>query len=250
VLETTGVQGALGIPPVEVEAPAAVLPREAVRMRVLVVEDEAAVAKRLKRWLEESGFQVALAANGETAWFLGDTEDFTAVILDLGLPRIDGLTVLRRWRQAGRKVPVIVLTARGSWKERVDGIDAGADDYLPKPFQTEELIARLHAVLRRTAGHISNTCTIGPLMVDNRRKMVTLHGEPVNLTALEFRLLSCFLLQPNAVISTVDLLENLYGHDHEKDVNAFETVLRRLRKKIGPELIGTRRGQGYYLKAQ
>ena len=231
------------------EAPAAVLPREAAHMRVLVVEDEAAVAKRLKKWLEQSGFQVALATNGETAWFLGDTEDFTAVVLDLGLPRIDGLTVLKRWRQAGRGVPVIVLTARGSWKERVDGIDAGADDYLPKPFQVEELIARLHAVLRRSAGHNSNMHTIGSLVVDNRRKVVTLRGEPVNLTPLEFRLLSCFLLQPNAVISTAELLDNLYGHNHDKDVNAFETVLGRLRKKIGPDLIETRRGQGYYLKA-
>jgi DNA-binding response OmpR family regulator len=219
-------------------------------MKVLVVEDEAAVAKNLKAWLEQSGFQVALASDGETAWFLGDTEDFSAVILDLGLPHIDGMTVLKRWRQTGRVMPVILLTARSGWKERVDGIDAGADDYLPKPFQMEELIARLHAVLRRTAGHACNMHAIGPLVIDNRRRTVTLDGAPVNLTPLEFRLLSCFLLQPDAVISTADLLENLYGHDHDKNVNAFEALLGRLRKKIGPELIGTRRGQGYYLKVQ
>jgi DNA-binding response OmpR family regulator len=162
-------------------------------MRVLVVEDETGVAESVRAWLERSGFQVQLTNNGEDAWYLGDTEDFAAVILDLGLPRMDGLTVLKRWRQGGRKMPVIVLTARSSWKERVDGIDAGADDYLPKPFQMEELLARLHAVLRRAAGHASNMQTIGPLTVDLRRKAVTLHEEPVNLTPLEFRLLSCFL---------------------------------------------------------
>jgi DNA-binding response OmpR family regulator len=218
-------------------------------MRVLVVEDETGVAESIRAWLERSGFQVQLTNNGEDAWYLGDTEDFAAVILDLGLPRMDGLTVLKRWRQGGRKMPVIVLTARSSWKERVDGIDAGADDYLPKPFQMEELLARLHAVLRRAAGHASNMQTIGPLTVDLRRKAVTLHEEPVNLTPLEFRLLSCFLLQPGAVISTAELLDNLYGHDHDKDVNAFEALLGRLRKKIGPEMIQTRRGLGYYLKA-
>jgi two-component system OmpR family response regulator len=218
-------------------------------MRVLVVEDETGVAESVRAWLERSGFQVELTSNGEDAWYLGDTEDFAAVILDLGLPRMDGLTVLKRWREGGRKMPVIVLTARSSWKERVDGIDAGADDYLPKPFQMEELLARLHAVLRRAAGHASNVQTIGPLTVDLRRKAVTLHEEPVSLTPLEFRLLSCFLLQPGAVISTAELLDNLYGHDHDKDVNAFEALLGRLRKKIGPEMIQTRRGLGYYLKA-
>ncbi len=219
-------------------------------MKILVVEDEAGVAESLKTWLEKSGFQVSLARDGGDAWYLGDTEDFSAVVLDLGLPQIDGLTVLKRWRQAGRSMPVIVLTARSSWKERVEGIDAGADDYLPKPFQMEELVARLHAVLRRTAGQASNVQALGPLLVDMRRKAVTLRGEPISLTPLEFRLLSCFILRPGAVISTEELLENLYGHDHDKEVNAFEALLGRLRRKIGTEMIQTRRGLGYYLKVE
>jgi len=219
-------------------------------MRVLVVEDEPAVAESVKARLERSGFVVDVARDGEDAWFAGDTEDFSAVILDLGLPSIDGLTILKRWRKEGRTMPVIVLTARGSWKERVEGIDAGADDYLPKPFQLEELVARLHAVMRRTAGQASNTMTVGPLIVDNRRKVVTVNGAPVDLTPLEFRLLSCLVFNSGAVVSPVELLDHLYGHDHDKEVNVLEVLLGRLRRKIGPEVIGTRRGQGYYLKVQ
>jgi DNA-binding response OmpR family regulator len=219
-------------------------------MRVLVVEDEATVADSIRTWLESSGFRVLVVGNGEEAWYLGDTEEFSAAILDLGLPQLDGLTVLKRWRQAGRSMPVIVLTARSSWTERVEGIDAGADDYLPKPFQMEELIARLHAVLRRSAGQASNVKMVGPLVVDLRRMTVMIRDVPIHLTPLEFRLLSCFLLQPETVLSATELLESLYGHDHDKDVNAFEALLGRLRKKIGPELIQTRRGAGYHLRAQ
>jgi two-component system, OmpR family, response regulator len=219
-------------------------------MRVLVVEDEAAVAESVRARLERSGFVVDVARDGEDGWFAGDTEDFSAVILDLGLPTMDGLTVLKRWRKEGRSMPVIVLTARGSWKERVEGIDAGADDYLPKPFQIEELIARLHAVMRRTAGQASNTMTIGPVTVDSRRKIVTVNGAAVDLTPLEFRLLSCLAFRSGAVVSSVDLLDHLYGHDHDKEVNVLEVLLGRLRRKIGAEVIGTRRGQGYYLKVQ
>ncbi len=219
-------------------------------MRVLVVEDEVAVAESVRARLERSGFVVDVARDGEDGWFAGDTEDFSAVILDLGLPTMDGLTVLKRWRKEGRSMPVIVLTARGSWKERVEGIDAGADDYLPKPFQIEELIARLHAVMRRTAGQASNTMTIGPVTVDSRRKIVTVNGAAVDLTPLEFRLLSCLAFRSGAVVSSVDLLDHLYGHDHDKEVNVLEVLLGRLRRKIGSEVIGTRRGQGYYLKVQ
>jgi two-component system OmpR family response regulator len=219
-------------------------------MRVLVVEDEVAVAASVKARLEQSGFVVDVAHDGEDAWFVGDTEDFSAVILDLGLPTVDGLTVLKRWRREGRSMPVIVLTARGSWKERVEGIDAGADDYLPKPFQLEELMARLHAVMRRTAGQASNTVTIGPLEVDSRRKVVTLNGAQVDLTLLEFRLLSCLVFRAGAVVSAFELLDHLYGHEHDKEVNVLEVLLGRLRRKIGPDVIGTRRGQGYYLKVQ
>jgi DNA-binding response OmpR family regulator len=217
-------------------------------MRVLVVEDEVAVAEGIKTWLERGGFRVDLAHTGEDAWFLGDTEEFAAVILDLGLPRMDGLTVLKRWRFDGRNMPVIILTARGSWMERVEGIDAGADDYLPKPFQMEELVARLHAVLRRSARQAINTLKIGGLVIDLRRKAVTANGAPVDLTPLEFRLLTCFALQPDVVISASELLDQIYGHDHEKDANVLEALLGRLRRKIGSNVIATRRGQGYFLK--
>jgi two-component system, OmpR family, response regulator len=217
-------------------------------MRVLVVEDEATVGESLKTWLVRAGFSVNLANNGEEGWFLGDTEEFAAVILDLGLPRMDGLTALRRWRSDGRNMPVIILTARGSWLERVQGIDAGADDYLPKPFEMEELIARLHAVLRRTARHATNTVRIGNLLIDHRRKVVTANGVPVDLTPLEFRLLSCFVMRPEAVISAPELLDQIYGHDHDKDANVLEALLGRLRRKVGADVIATRRGQGYFLK--
>jgi DNA-binding response OmpR family regulator len=217
-------------------------------MRVLVVEDEAAVAGSIKASLERNGFRVDLASNGEQAWFLGDTEEFAAVVLDLGLPRMDGLSVLKRWRAAGKRMPVIILTARGTWMERVEGIDAGADDYLPKPFQMEELLARLHAVLRRSAGQASNALTIGDLVIDQRRKLVTASGVPVDLTPLEYSLLSCFLLRPGEVISAAELLDQVYGHDNEKDANVLEALLGRLRRKIGSDAIATRRGQGYFLK--
>lgn len=218
-------------------------------MRVLVVEDEIAVAESVRDCLDRAGFTVDVTHDGKQAWFLGDTEEYDAILLDLGLPGRDGLTVLRDWRAAGRKVPVILLSARGSWIERVEGIDAGADDYLPKPFQMEELLSRLHAVLRRTAGHASNVKKIGNMIVDLRRKTVTLNGSFVDLTSLEFRLLSSFIQRPNDIITFSDLLDQLYGHNHDKDINALEAVLARLRRKIGPELIGTRRGQGYFFKS-
>ncbi|HEX5599608.1 MAG TPA: response regulator transcription factor [Hyphomicrobiaceae bacterium] len=217
-------------------------------MRVLVVEDEAALAASIKGSLERSGFRVDLADNGEDAWVLGDTEDFTAVILDLGLPRMDGLSVLKRWRTTGRRMPVVILTARGTWMERVEGIDAGADDYLSKPFQMEELLARLHAVLRRSAGQAMNTVTIGSLVIDQRRKSVTADGVPVELTPLEFSLLCCFVLRPGEIISASELLDQVYGHGSEKDANVLEALLGRLRRKIGSDVILTRRGQGYFLR--
>jgi two-component system OmpR family response regulator len=219
-----------------------------VAMRVLVVEDEAALAGSIKSSLERSGFRVDVAGNGEDAWVLGDTEDFTAVVLDLGLPRMDGLSVLKRWRSGGRRMPVVILTARGTWMERVEGIDAGADDYLPKPFQMEELLARLHAVLRRSAGQAMNAVTIGNLVIDQRRKSVTADGVLVELTPLEFSLLCCFVLQPGEIISASELLDQVYGHGSEKDANVLEALLGRLRRKIGSDVIATRRGQGYFLR--
>lgn len=219
-------------------------------MRVLVAEDEFAVAESVKARLERNGFVVDVAHDGEDAWFAGDTEDYSAIVLDLGLPTLDGLTVLKRWRSQGRRMPVIVLTARGSWKERVAGIDAGADDYLPKPFQLEELMARLHAVMRRSAGQASNAITIGSLVLDSRRKLVTREGKPIDLTPLEFRLLSCLALRTGSLMSSAELLDHLYGCPNDKDVNVVEVLLGRLRRKVGPEVIGTRRGQGYFLKVQ
>ena len=216
-------------------------------MRVLVVEDEAAVAESIRVSLERSGFTVDVAYDGDDAWFLGDTEDFAAAVLDLGLPRLDGLSVLKRWRSAGRHMPVIVLTARGSWMERVEGIDAGADDYLPKPFQMEELIARLHAVLRRSSGQSSNNQVLGPLSINHRRRSVTLDGTVIDLTPLEFRLLASLATKPSEVMSATDLMEQVYGHDHDKDVNVLEALLGRLRRKIGADLIATKRGHGYYV---
>lgn len=220
-----------------------------IEMRVLVVEDEVAVAASVRDCLDHAGFKVDITHDGNQAWFLGDTEEYDAIILDLGLPGRDGLRILRDWRAAGRRTPVILLTARGTWMERVEGIDAGADDYLPKPFEMEELLSRLHAVLRRSAGHASNMKIIGNISVDVRRKTVTNNGSLVVLTTLEFRLLSCFIQRSNDIISASDLLDQLYGHNHDKDINALEAVLARLRRKIGPEIIGTRRGQGYFLKS-
>lgn len=218
-------------------------------MRVLVVEDEAAVADNIKTGLERAGFAVDLATDGENAWFIGDTEEFSAAILDLGLPKLDGLSVLKRWRHAGRSMPVIILTARGTWMERVEGIDAGADDYLPKPFQMEELIARLHAVLRRSAGFATNTQEFGSLVINHRRRSVSLDGSSVDLTPLEFRLLATLAVRHDEVISSADLLDHIYGHDHDKDINVLEALLTRLRRKIGANRITTKRGQGYCLTA-
>ncbi len=219
-------------------------------MRILVVEDESRVAESLKEGLDRAGFSVTVTDNGEDAWFLGDTEEFGAVVVDLGLPKLDGLSVLKRWRSDGRNMPVIILTARASWIERVEGIDAGADDYLPKPFEMEELVARLHAVIRRTARQAMNTLKIGKLVIDHRRKVVTADGAPVDLTPLEFRLLSCFVMRPDVVMSASELLDQVYGHDHDKDANVLEALLGRLRRKVGADVIATRRGQGYFLKVE
>jgi DNA-binding response OmpR family regulator len=217
-------------------------------MRVLIVEDETAVADSIKDCLDRAGFVCEVCNDGENAWFLGGTEEYSAVILDLGLPKLDGLTVLKRWRAEGHTMPVIILTARGQWTERVEGIDAGADDYLAKPFQMEELIARLHAVLRRSAGLAGNVQNIGSMVIDPRKRSVTVNGVPVPLTLLEFRLLTCFALHSNETVTATKLLNHVYGHDNDKDINALEALVGRLRRKIGPDVIGTRRGQGYYMK--
>lgn len=214
-------------------------------MRVLVVEDDQRIASDISRTLQASGYVVETAANGEDAWFLGDTEDFGAVILDLGLPGMDGLAVLKRWRANGRHMPVLIITARGSWAERVDGIDAGADDYLPKPFRMEELLARLRSIVRRSAGHGSSVITAGEITLDERQMKVTRRGVPITLSPLEYRLVAHLLRNSGRVVSQQEIDENVYGHGEEHDSNTLEVLVGRVRKKLGADAIETRRGFGY-----
>ncbi|MGN6410129.1 MAG: response regulator transcription factor [Nitrobacter sp.] len=216
-------------------------------MRVLVVEDDQRIATDVSRTLEASGYVVETVANGEDAWFLGDTEDYGAVILDLGLPGMDGLAVLKRWRANGRHIPVLVLTARGSWAERVDGIDAGADDYLPKPFRMEELLARLRSIVRRSAGHGSSVMTAGEITLDERQMKVMRRGVPIALSPLEYRLIAHLLRNRGRVVSQQELDENVYGHGEEHDSNTLEVLVGRVRKKLGADVIETRRGFGYLM---
>lgn len=216
-------------------------------MRALAVEDDDRIAGDVVAALEGAGFRVERAADGETAWFLGDTEDYDLVILDLGLPRMDGLSVLKRWRAAGRHMPVVVLTARGSWQERVEGIEAGADDYLPKPFRMEELLARARAVIRRSAGLSGATREMGDLVVDLNRMTVSRRGAPVNLTALEWRVFAYLVLNGDRVVPPTELLEHMYGDGDAREANALEAVIARLRRKLGDGVVGTRRGFGYFL---
>lgn len=214
-------------------------------MRILVVEDEPAISSGISTALAASGYQTRLAADGEEAWFLGDTEDFDLVVLDLGLPKMDGLSVLKRWRTAGRQMPVLILTARGAWPERVEGIDAGADDYLAKPFQIEELIARIRALIRRSAGHGSPVIEAGPISIDTRQMRVMIDKANIAVSPLEYRLVAYLLHHKNRVVPPGELIEHLYGDDDARDANALEAVVTRLRKKLGADVIQTRRGFGY-----
>ena len=214
-------------------------------MRILLVEDDRRIAADVARALEASGYVVEIVGDGEEAWFRGDTEDYGAVILDLGLPRMDGLAVLKRWRANGRQMPVLILTARGSWAERVDGIDAGADDYLPKPFRMEELVARLRSIVRRSAGHGSSLIVAGDVTLDERQMKVSVRGVPAGLSPLEYRLVAYLLRHRGRVISQNELDENVYGHGEEHDSNALEVLMGRVRRKLGPDIIETRRGFGY-----
>jgi DNA-binding response OmpR family regulator len=218
-------------------------------MRALAVEDDTRISTDLIRALTAAGFRVESCADGEAAWFLGDTEDYDLVVLDLGLPRLDGLSVLKRWRANGRAMPVLVLTARGSWQERVEGIEAGADDYLPKPFRMEELVARARALVRRAAGGGSARTDIGQLSIDANKMSVWVAGVPVDVTALEYRLLSYLAHHHDRVVAPVELLEHLYGDDDSRETNALEAVITRLRRKLGPGIIATRRGFGYHIDA-
>jgi two-component system OmpR family response regulator len=219
-------------------------------MRVLIVEDEPNLLRQLKATLEQHGYAVDTASDGEEGHYLGEHEAYDAVVLDLGLPEIDGLTVLDRWRRAGRTMPVLVLTARDSWSDKVAGLDAGADDYLAKPFQTEELIARLRALIRRAAGQATSELIAGDVRLDGRSGRVTLNGEPVKLTAQEFKLLSYLMHHKGKVISRTELIEHIYDQDFDRDSNTIEVFITRIRKKLGPDLITTTRGLGYSLNDQ
>lgn len=216
-------------------------------MRLLLVEDDPVISRALKANLEAAGFLVEACADGERACALGHDEDFDAVILDLGLPRLDGLSVLKDWRQTGRSIPVIILSARGSWAEKVAGIEAGADDYLAKPFEPPELIARLRGLIRRAAGRTGNVITAGRLSLDLFRATATYDGAPVRLSPLEFRLLDLLANAGGRPLSAGELGEHLHGTDM-LDANAVEALVARLRRKIGAETIETRRGFGYVLR--
>jgi len=214
-------------------------------MRVLVAEDDGRIAADVTRALAAAGYVVETVRDGEEAWFRGDTEDYGAIILDLGLPGMDGLSVLKRWRANGRRTPVLILTARGSWAERVDGIDAGADDYLPKPFRMEELLARLRSIVRRSAGHASSVVSVGEITLDERQMKVSVRGIPIAMSPLEYRLAAYLLLHRGRVVSQHELSENIYGQDDAHDSNAIEVLVGRVRRKLGSDLIETRRGFGY-----
>jgi DNA-binding response OmpR family regulator len=214
-------------------------------MRVLVVEDEPRIAEDIANALKAAGAVVDVVSDGEEAWFKGDTEDYALVVLDLGLPRLDGLAVLKRWRRNGRQMPVLVLTARGTWAERVEGIDAGADDYLPKPFQMEELVARYRALIRRSAGIGAAVIEAGPLTVDPREMRVAVRGVPMALSPLEYRLVAYLALQKGRVVPAHELIGQLYGDDDAREANALEALVMRLRRKLGADVIETRRGFGY-----
>lgn len=216
-------------------------------MRLLLAEDEPDIAKHLQHILELAGYAVDRAGDGEEAQFLGETEPYDVAILDLGLPLQDGLAVLRAWRSAGRRFPVLILTARGSWREKVEGIDSGADDYLAKPFATEELLARLRALLRRSGGHADPILRQGPLQLDPRSARVTASGDPVSLTALEYRILAYLMHRPGQVASQAELIEHVYAQDFERDSNTIEVMIGRLRRKLGRDTIRTVRGLGYRL---
>lgn len=216
-------------------------------MRVLLVEDDPTLNRQLDMALQAAGYAVDVSTNGRDAWALGDAEDFDAVVLDLGLPQMDGLTVLKRWRAAGRSMPVLILTARDHWHEKVAGIDAGADDYLTKPFHTEELLARLRGLIRRASGHASPVLVCGPVELDTRSGRVTLNGQLLPLTSHEFKVLAYLMHHAGAVVSRTELTEHIYAQDFERDSNTIEVFVGRLRKKLPLDLIETVRGLGYRL---
>jgi two-component system OmpR family response regulator len=216
-------------------------------MRVLVVEDEPTLAEQLAEGLRAAGYAVDVARNGVDGHYEGDSGSFDAVVLDLGLPQMDGITVLKKWRAAGRAMPVLILTARDSWHEKVAGIDAGADDYLTKPFHMEELLARLRALIRRAGGHASAELSCGPVVLDTSHSRVTVDGRAVTLTSHEYRVLNYLMHHQGALVSRSDLIEHIYEQDFDRDSNTVEVFIARLRKKLPAGLIETVRRLGYRL---
>ena len=216
-------------------------------MRALVVEDDPDVGADVVDALRAAGFVVDLCTNGEEAWFKGGVEDYEIAVLDLGLPRLDGLSVLRRWRTGGREFPVLILSARGDWTEKVQGIETGADDYLAKPFEMGELIVRVRALVRRAAGRTSSILDCGRLKLDTRRMSATLDGKPVPLSPLEFRFFDYLAHHADRAVSAGELAEHLYGAAESGDTNAIEALVMRLRRKFGADVVQTRRGFGYLL---
>jgi two-component system OmpR family response regulator len=214
-------------------------------VRILVVEDETALAAQLDSALTAAGYAVDRAASGDKADYLARTEEYDAVLLDLGLPRVDGLTLLRQWRDAGMTVPVLVLTARGSWSEKVHGIDSGADDYVAKPYRVEEVLARTRALIRRAHGHAAPELRCGGVILDPRVAVVTLDGSPITLTSHEYRTLAYLMHQQGRVVSRSELTEHIYAQNFERDSNTVEVFVARLRRKLGPKAIETVRGLGY-----
>jgi two-component system OmpR family response regulator len=218
-------------------------------LRVLVVEDDADLNRQLTAAFKEAGYAVDSASDGEDGHFLGDTEPYDAVVLDIGLPVLDGISVLEKWRRDGRKMPVLLLTARDRWSDKVQGIDAGADDYVAKPFHIEEVLARVRALVRRAAGHATNEIEVGPVRLDAKAGKVTVDGNPVKLTSHEYRVLEYLMLHRDRVVSRTELIEHLYDQDFDRDSNTIEVFVGRLRKKVPPEVIETVRGLGYRIVA-
>ena len=216
-------------------------------MRILLVEDDPDLNNQVKGSLEENGYSVDSALDGEEGHFLGDTEPYDAVILDLGLPKLDGITVLESWRKENKKFPVLILTARDRWSEKVNGFDAGADDYVTKPFQMEELLARLRALIRRSAGHATSDIECGPLKIDTKSNKVFINGTKLKLTSHEYKIIEYFLHHQDKVISRTELTEHIYDQDFDRDSNTIEVFIGRLRKKLGNDMIKTERGYGYRL---
>jgi two-component system OmpR family response regulator len=214
-------------------------------MRILVVEDDPDLNRQLVSALTDAGYVVDSAKDGEEGHYLGETEPYDAVILDLGLPVLDGVSVLEKWRRNEKKMPVLILTARDRWSDKVQGFDAGADDYVAKPFHMEEVLARVRALLRRTAGHATSEIACGPLLLDTKSARVTVDGNAIKLTSLEFRLLAYLMHHKGKVVSRTELVEHLYDQDFDRDSNTIEVFVGRLRKKLGVDVLRTIRGMGY-----